>query len=194
MAVKRFAPLLVSILFFSFRASAEGHLRITLIPSDSSDPTKVTLTFVNDGDAPISFDKYSTPLALLGGTSTAFDQFDVIDVNSPKREKANYLGYFAHPSAPKASNFLTLDAGQSLVARYDLWPNYLMTPGKTYAITFNMIVGYGPQDESGNSLPTNLHIMSTQEVHSNPIDITVPDSYHDRMKAATKGIHILSTP
>lgn len=186
MITGRVASLFGCVFLFSSAVFAEGHLQLTLMPSDSNNPTKMTLTLTNDGDAPISFDKYSTPLALLGEISTSFNQFTVTDVNSPDNEEAAYMGMVAHTPSLQVSRFVTLDAGQSLVAQYDLWPNYLLMPGKTYAVTFNMVLGYGPRNKEGNAIPSDLHIPSSHEIKSNEIHITIPITHPDRLKDASK--------
>lgn len=153
---------------------AEGRLQATLVQSDSAHPTRLVFTLANIGDKPVAFERFNTPLQLLNGVHTSLVQFDVQDDSTPDHVQADYRGYSVHTIGHPVENFMTLNPGQTESATYDLDPDFELVPGKTYAVTFRMMVGLGPVDGRGVELPSNLRIPRRQEIRSNTVMVSVP--------------------
>jgi hypothetical protein len=166
-------------------AQAEGHLKATLMQADSGQPTKVVLTLTNNGDRPLAFEEYTTPLVLLDDVHTSFMQFDVEEVDSP-HEQAPYRGYFVHTLGHPEENYVTFKPGESRVATYDFAPDYKLVPGKLYKVTFHMVLGQVPEDRQGLALPTKLRIPPRQTVLSNTIIVAAGPDADKPMKRATE--------
>lgn len=152
-------------------AQAEGRLKATLMQADSGRPTKVVLTLTNEGDKPLAFEEYTTPLVLLDDVHTSYSQFAVEEVDPPHKQPP-YRGYFVHTLSHPEENYVTFQPGESRVATYDLAPDYELVPGQTYRVTFHMFLGQAPEDRQGLAIPTDLRIPPRQEVLSNTIILT----------------------
>jgi hypothetical protein len=150
-------------------AHADGRLKATLAQDDSGHPTKLVLTLTNEGDKPLSFERYTTPLQLLDDVHTSFRQFDVVDITGASQKQAEYRGYFVYTVGHPVVNYMTLNPGQSEVAKYDLEPDFVLVPGKTYQVSFRMTLGQVPVDENDLALPTDLRIPARQEIRSNVV-------------------------
>ena len=157
-------------------AHAEDRLQATILQSDSGNPTKLVFTIANTGDKPASFERYLTPLQLLDGVHTSLVQFDVEDQSSLDHVKADYRGYSVHLIGHPVENFMTLGPGQSEVATYDLDPDFELEPGKTYAVTFRMMIGLWPVDGRGVDIPSDLRVPRRQEIRSNTVMVSVPET------------------
>jgi len=75
---------------------------------------------------------------------------------------------------------MTLSPGQSESATYDLAPDFDLVPGKTYAVTFRMMVGLGPVDGRGIALPSNLRVPLQQEIRSNTVMVSFTKTHRAR--------------
>lgn len=169
-------------------AKAQGHLTASLIQADTGKPTKLTLILTNEGDSPMAFEEYTTPLVLLDDIHTSYKQFDVEAVDAP-HEQAAYRGYFVHTLGHPEDKYVTFQPGESRVATYDLRPDYELEPGKSYKVTFRMTVGQAPEDRQGLAIPTKLRIPPRLEVVSNTIVVTASTvEGKAEGKASTKAI------
>ncbi|MDQ8048089.1 M35 family metallo-endopeptidase [Luteibacter sp.] len=154
-------------------AEAEGHLKAVLQQADSGHPTKLTLTLTNDGDRPVAFERFTTPLQLLDGVHTSYRQFEVVEAGNEDIE-AQYRGYFVHNVGHPVESFITLQPGEAKVATYDLAVDYKLKAGVTYKVSFSMALGQGPEDDLGQALPSVLRVAAPQEVISNVLVIGIP--------------------
>jgi hypothetical protein len=155
-------------------AHADGRLKATLLQADSGHPTKLVLTLLNEGDKPLSFERYATPLQLLDDAHTSFRQFDVVETGAAGHAQAEYRGYVVHTVGHPTGNYITLYPGQSQVAAYDLDADFVLVPGKTYEVSFHLMLGQEPVDANGIAIPSNLHIPSRREIRSNIVVVTLP--------------------
>jgi len=155
-------------------AHADGRLKATLLQADSGQPTKLVLTLTNEGTKPLSFERYATPLQLLDGAHTSFRQFDVIETGAAEHPQAEYRGYFVHTVGHPVGNYMTLEPGQSQIAAYDLEADFVLVPGKTYQVSFHLMLGQEPVDASGIPIPANLHIPPRHEIRSNTVILSLP--------------------
>jgi len=175
-------------------AHAEGRLQATLVPSDSDTPTKLVFTLANTGDKPVAFERFNTPLQLLDDVHTSLMLFDVEDLSTPKHVHAEYRGYSVHLIGHPVENFMTLNPGQSESATYDIDPDYALVPGKTYSVTFRMVVGLGPVDGRGIALPSNLRVPLRQEIRSNTVIVSVPKAPSAAVLHARQAIAAVTYP
>jgi hypothetical protein len=173
---------------------AEGRLQATLVLSDSGNPTRLVFTLANTGDRPVAFERFITPLQLLDDVHTSVMQFDIEDISTPDHVHAEYRGYSVHLIGHPVENFMTLDPGRSESATYDIEPDYVLVPGKTYAVTFRMSVGLGPVDGRGLDLPSNLRVPRRQEIRSNTVTVSIPEGPGAAAMQARRAITAVSSP
>src|ERR1700743_279792 len=154
-------------------ALADGHLAATLMLADSGNPSTVSLIIANDGDKPVSFYKYTTPVQLLDGVHLPNKQFIVTEKNTSPEKEVAYSGMWMHPTHIEESEFVTIDPGKRISMTYDVTSDYRLQAGKVYKVPFHANIEGSPTDKAGNPVPNHLSLGAQKELQSNSIDIAV---------------------